>query len=59
MYSKIGQPNVEIGQKMANGQLLFLPLIQYKIIKQFLVISDSVISDNYTQHISMYYNIYR
>jgi len=24
-----GQPNVEIGQKMANGQLLFLALDQY------------------------------
>jgi len=27
-----GQPNVEIGQKMANGQLLFLALQQRYII---------------------------
>jgi len=28
MYSKI-EPNVEIGQKIANGQLLFLALINF------------------------------
>ena len=27
MYSNFGQPNVEIGRKMANGQLLFLALL--------------------------------
>ena len=26
MYGKFGQPNAEIGQKMGNGQLLFLAL---------------------------------
>jgi len=31
-----GWPNVEIGQKMANGQLLFLALYRYSNIYVFL-----------------------
>jgi len=47
-----GQPNVEIGQKMANGQLLFLtlhityyPMVQ-KILIKFLALISSKITHN-------------
>jgi len=34
-----GRPSVEIGQKMANGQLLFLALNQTALLRETLAIS--------------------